>query len=567
MSNPVETIEFYPLLAGLSGGLALFLFGMDQLSSGLKAMAGESMKALLGRLTTNRFLGLLTGAFVTAVIQSSSVTTVVVVGFISAGVMTLSQAIGVIIGANIGTTVTAQIIASNVSALSLPMIAGGFAMLFFTRRGRVKHTGTFLMGLGLIFFGMSLMSDAMSPLRTYEPFMEAMAGMESPIKGILVGAAFTAIIQSSAATTGIVIVLASQGLITLEGGIALALGANIGTCVTAILASIGKPRESVQAALAHVFFNVGGVVVWIGFIDQLAGIVEWILAAEGGVYPSDARAIATAHTVFNVVNAALFIGFTTPLAVLLRRMLPEESKRKPAKASGGRFLDPELLGTPSLALNAARMEVGAIGETVQRMLTVAVPAALTGRRSSLEGLAHMDVDVDMAHRGLVEYLRRLGAGKMSENEGSELVHLVDIANHLENIGDVIETDLVHLGFRRLDTGVETTDHVVRRIARIHDLASESLALALKAVTGRNGDAARRVIAMNADINRLAAEIKEDGLQRLITADPDTIEGYSREVEAVECLRRIFYNAKQIAKAVVTEEEAVRLEAAAATASS
>ena len=231
------------LAMGLFGGLALFLFGMEQMSDALKSALGDQMKTLLAKLTRNRFTGALTGAFVTAVVQSSSVTTVLVVGFVSAGMMNMTQSIGVIMGANVGTTVTAQIVAFKVEEAALWMVALGFLMMFAARRERVKHYGSMLMGLGLIFYGMSLMGGAMDPLRSYEPILQLMAQMKNPLLAILVGALFTALVQSSSATTAIVITMAGQGLISLEAGIALAFGANIGTCITAQLAALGKPRE------------------------------------------------------------------------------------------------------------------------------------------------------------------------------------------------------------------------------------------------------------------------------------------------------------------------------------
>ncbi|HOG04168.1 MAG TPA: Na/Pi symporter, partial [Accumulibacter sp.] len=229
----------------LLGGLAIFLFGMLQMEEGLKAVAGERMKGILAKLTVNRFMGVGTGALVTAVIQSSSVTTVLVVGFISAGLMTLSQSVGVIMGANIGTTITAQIVAFKITKAALGMIAVGFAMLFIARSDRTKHYGEMLMGLGMVFFGMHVMSEAMEPLRSYQPFLDLMKSMDNPLVGVLIATAFTALIQSSSASTGIVIVMAGQGFISLQAGIALAFGANIGTCATALLAVIGKPREAV----------------------------------------------------------------------------------------------------------------------------------------------------------------------------------------------------------------------------------------------------------------------------------------------------------------------------------
>jgi len=266
----VSSPDWFNLGMGLFGGLALFLAGLELLSEGLKKAAGQTLKDVLAKLTTNRFMGAVTGAFVTGVLNSSSVTTVLVVGFVTAGVMSLTQSVGVIMGANIGSTVTAQLLAFNLSHYSLLPVALGFFMIFAAKRESVKFYGMMIMGLGLVFYGMGIMSDSMNPLRSYEPFLDILKRMEQPILGILAGAMFTALVQSSAATVGIAIAMASEGLLSLPAGIALALGANIGTCVTALMAALGKPTEAVRAATVHVLFNVIGVLVWLAFIPLLA---------------------------------------------------------------------------------------------------------------------------------------------------------------------------------------------------------------------------------------------------------------------------------------------------------
>ena len=377
----------------LYGGLALFLFGMEQMSDSLKAVAGDRMKDILAKLTANRFMGAITGAFVTAIIQSSSVTTVLVVGFISAGLMSMAQSIGIIMGANIGTTITAQIVAFKVTKAALLMIGVGFTMLFGSKKESIKHYGTMLMGLGLVFFGMSVMSDAMSPLRTYQPFLDLMIQMESPLVGILVAAAFTGLIQSSSATTGIVIVMASQGFITLPAGIALAFGANIGTCVTALLASIGKPREAVRAAVVHIGFNVAGVLIWVFFIDYLAQFVTSFspshpeLSGVDRLGAETPRQIANAHTIFNIANTLIFIGFTTQFARLVEWLVPDapldETKVLTVRA---KYLDEVLLTTPALALDRVRLEVLHMGEKVENMLKSIMPAIISGDSKALQAV-------------------------------------------------------------------------------------------------------------------------------------------------------------------------------------
>ncbi len=268
----------------------------------------------------------------TAVVQSSSVTTVLVVGFISAGLMSLTQSIGIIMGANIGTTITAQLIAFKITHYSLVLVAIGFFTLFCSKNEKARHYGHMIMGLGLIFFGMHLMSDGTKPLRSYQPFMEMMQQMDNPLWAILLAAGFTALVQSSSATTGLVITLAAQGFISLDAGIALIFGANIGTCITAILASIGKPREAVRAAVVHVLFNVAGVAIWFAFIPQLALFVTWLspanpdLVGTARLAAETPRQIANAHTVFNVANTMLLIWFTAPLAWLVQRIVPERAE-------------------------------------------------------------------------------------------------------------------------------------------------------------------------------------------------------------------------------------------------
>ncbi len=272
-------LDLVGLTIGLCGGLALFLYGMHELSDGLQAAAGERMKALLGKVTSNRFVAALTGAIVTAVIQSSSVTTVLVVGFVSAGLMSLTQSVGVIMGANVGTTITAQLVAFQVTQLAWLMVAVGFALASLSRRDQFRHSGTMLLGLGLLFLGLDQMSSATSPLQTYPLFLQLLRTLNHPVSGILIGAVFTALVQSSSATTGVVVMLASQGFLSLEAGIALAIGANIGTCVTAVVAAIGKPVDAVRVAVVHVLFNVLGALLWVGFIDQLADLARQISPA------------------------------------------------------------------------------------------------------------------------------------------------------------------------------------------------------------------------------------------------------------------------------------------------
>ena len=300
-----NSIHWNFLIMGLLGGLSLFLYGMAKMSEGMKKTAGDRMRSILAALTSNRVIGMTVGAFVTMIIQSSSATTVMLVSFVQAELMTYASAISIILGANIGTTITAQLVAFKLTDYALLMITIGFVMTMFSENDTIKHIGEAILGFGILFFGMKLMSDSMKPLRSFQPFIDIMRDLENPLTGILIGAIFTALIQSSSAFTGIVIVLAQQGLLTLEGGIPLIFGSNIGTCITAGLASIGTIRDAKRVAIAHVFFNIGGVLLFILFIPQLAEIVRWIspvseLTGTQKLAMESPRQIANAHTIFNI---------------------------------------------------------------------------------------------------------------------------------------------------------------------------------------------------------------------------------------------------------------------------
>jgi phosphate:Na+ symporter len=554
-----ETMDWWTMGMQLFGGLALFLFGMEQMADSLKAVAGERMKIILARLTTNRFMGAITGAFVTAIIQSSSVTTVLVVGFISAGLMSMAQSIGVIMGANIGTTITAQIVAFKVTKAALLMIAVGFGMLFFSKNEKIKQYGGMLMGLGLVFFGMSVMSDAMHPLRSYQPFLDLMTRMENPLVGILVAAGFTALIQSSSATTGIVIVMATQGFITLPAGIALAFGANIGTCVTAMLASIGKPREAVRAAIVHVMFNVFGVLLWVSFISQLADFVTWLSPSHGGLAGAERlaadtpRQIANAHTVFNIANTLIFIGLTGQFARLVEWLVPDRPLEEEELARP-RYLDDSLLETPSLALDRARLEIGNMGERVMEMLRLIMPAILAGDRTSLKQVAGIDDIVDTLHGHIITYLGDISRKPLTEEQTRDLLGLMAAANELENIGDIIETDLVYLGNQRISEGVSISPSTREMLTKLHDAVSRTAELANTAVVKNDPVAAHEVTSMKAVISKLTDKAAMHQAKRLVAEEPNRLAAYTIEMDIIEKLKRTYYFAKRMAKTVVPEGE-------------
>jgi len=553
-------INWWGMGMQLAGGLALFLFGMEQMAEALKVVAGGRMKAILGKLTTNRLTGLITGAGVTAVIQSSSVTTVMLVGFVSANLMSLSQAIGVILGADIGTTVTAQIVAFKVTKYALALVAVGFFLIFIGKRETIRHYGSLIMGLGLIFFGMAVMSAGMKPVRTYEPFILIMQSVSNPVIGILIATAFTAIIQSSSATMGVVIVLASQGLITLEGGIALALGANIGTCATAGLAAIGKPREAVRVAVAHVTFKIAGVLLVVLWIPALADLCREIspvsehLTGTERLARDTPRQIANAHTIFNVGVAFLFLPVATLFARFCEWVVPDEAVSFEEEAASRylpRPLDDILLDTPFLALEAVRSETGRLGERVVHMFDAILEALLSGSSQDLQLIEDMDKEVDALHGHAVLFLGKISMGEMTDQERRELMNLVRATNLLEEIGDIIETNLVILGHRRIEENIVVSKQTRAVISEFHEIVAKALEDAVKAIRDNNEDAAKRVVAMKGEIKALAERTTQHGLERLVADKPNRLQTYSREMEVFENFQRISTLCRSLAHASIT----------------
>ncbi len=545
-------LDGFALSTGLVGGLALFLFGMDIMTRALKRVAGDHMKTMLARMTGNRLVGVVTGASVTAIIQSSSITTVLLVGFISAGLMSTSQSVAVILGANIGTTVTAQVLAFKVTKIALPLLAVGFFVSLVAGREEWRQYGRIVLGLGLVFFGMSIMSDAMRPLRSFQPFLDFMQTLDHPALAALVGAGFTALVQSSSATTGILIVMAGQGLIGLEAAIALALGANIGTCVTAALASIGKPREAVRTALVHILFNVVGVVIWIGLVSQLADLARLISPMHpelGGLNRTAAeipRQIANIHTVFNVANAALFIGFTSQITRLVEWLVPDRPLAE-ADHSAPRFIDDQLIGTPVIALDAVRHEIVRLGGLVRDMLDAVIPAATSGSRLDLDRLKDMDRPIDALHRHIVGYLRNVSLGNLSAEQSDLLMALIKIANDLENIGDRVATGLVTSSKKRLDDGVIISEPTARAIADLHRKVLEALDEAIGALDTEDHSRAVAVRAMKQDLAERVENITRHEIARLQADEPRRLMTYAREIELIELLDDIFKTVRRIAR--------------------
>ena len=549
-----ESPDWVQLFLGLFGGLALFLGGLQLLSEGMTKAAGQTMKTVLAKLTTNRFSGALTGAFVTGVLNSSTVTTLLVVGFISAGFMSLAQSVGVIMGANIGSTVTAQLLAFNLSAYSLGPVAIGFFMMFGAKREKVKYYGMMIMGIGLVFYGMGLMSSGMTPLRSYEPFLQILKGLENPIAGIAAGAVFTAIVQSSAATVGIAIAMASEGLLALPAGIALALGANIGTAATTAFMGIlsSKSAEATRASVVHVAFNVLGTLIWLPVIWLLADMAVWIsptspelqgMARAAAEVP---RQIANANTLFNVLNTLLFIGFTGWFAKMAERLVPD--RELPAGVIiEPEFLDEAALKAPSVALQQVRLELGRMGEITLGMLRDVGPALRDRDVKRMEDIARRDDEVDILEGEILRYLGKIRMGQLTEQESAEFQQLMVAADNMENLADVIETDIVALARKASNIKAASEGETRTILTELFGSTVKSVELAVQAIRDNDQNAAESVLLMKDTFRDQTERLLSRKATRLTAEDPEYIELIRLQMGFVDQMRRIYTLAKRIAK--------------------
>ena len=551
--------EWFLISLGLIGGMTLLMYGIDKMSSALKIVASDKMKQLMWRLTRNRIMSLFTGAFITAVVQSSTVTTVLLVGFVSARLMSLAQSIGVILGADIGTTVTAQIFAFNINQYALLPVIIGFSIVGLMKSETAKHIGSAIMGLGLVFFGIDLMSHAVTPLKDQPFFLDSMAQLGHPLLGIAAGAIITALLRSSAATIAMVIPLAAQGLITIDAGIAIVLGANIGTCNTAILAALGKSREAIRVAVAHVLFKVCGVLLVLPFIPEFTALVIDMSPGEAGATSSALvpRQVANAHTLFNISVALIFLPFTTQFARFINYIVPDkpldETEIKP------QFLDNYLLSTPSLALTAVRSEMRRMGQEVNGMMELILPAVISGSRADLRRVEKKDEDVDSLHAHIIAYLGEISKKQLTDKQTTEMLGLMYATHHLENIGDLIETNLVNLGHQRIDSQVEMSVRTQEVITSVHQVVQRSITESLKAITELDSHAAERVLEMKGDFNKLIQNSVSHQTKRLVADERNRINAFSVEMDIIDRLQRVYFHSRRIATSTlsITEQKEPR----------
>ncbi len=467
--EPGKQISWFLLLTSLFGGMGMFLYGMEMMSDGMKVAAGNKMRSILEKLTSNRILAVGVGAFVTMVIQSSSATTVMLVSFVNSGLLSFAQGLGVILGSNIGSTITAQIVAFKITDYALALIAIGALLSLFSKKETSKNLGFVILGFGLLFYGMKVMSDGMKPLRTDPTFNSILTSFENPLMGILAGAIFTALIQSSSATTGIVITLASGGSITLEAGIPLIFGANVGTCVTALLAGLNASREAKRIAIAHVIFNVSGVALFFFWIPSFA---EWISQTSDNI----PRQIANAHTVFNILATVVFIPFTPLIAQLIIKYFPDEKIDRDISKPSVMHLDEKVFDNPAVAISNAQAEIRGVVGLLERVVgSVAMPFIAS---ESLHDIENEDEDfekglqtrvdkIEYLNKEISSYLIKINNHDLNDAQSLEVFTLVSVVNNINSIKNSVKLRFHDLLIKK-DIGSNVlSDSVVAEVESYH----------------------------------------------------------------------------------------------------
>lgn len=485
----------------LAGGLGLFLFGMKLMGDGLEMVAGSKLRGMIERLTKNKYMGALVGLVVTAVIQSSSATTVMVVGFVNAGLMNLAQAVGVIMGANIGTTVTGVMIAINLTAIAPIAVLIGVVMISFIKRNSVKHIGQIIAGFGILFMGMKMMSTAMEPLSESEVFTSLMTSFSNPLLGVLVGLVFTAIIQSSSASVGVLQALGAAGAITLPSAIYVIYGQNIGTCVTALISSVGTSKTARRTAVVHLMFNVFGAILFIviSMLFPFAELVQRI--APGSVMAQ----ISIVHVIFNIVCTAIMLPLSSLLVKVACKVIPGSD---PVKSSNSlAYLDARILSTPPVAVAQLFKEVDRMGQLAKETLGMAMDALITQDNTKVDQIYENENTINFLNRGIAEYLVKINGLDLEDYDRQALGSMYHVISDMERIGDHSE-NLCELAQTLKKSKQKFSPWAVEQATEMRNRVEAMLEEALQMFASRETQPQ-----MAADINR-REEIIDDATQEL-----------------------------------------------------
>ncbi|RST77701.1 Na/Pi cotransporter family protein [Siminovitchia acidinfaciens] len=537
-------MDLQTLLFMFFGGLGIFLYGIKTMGDGLQKVAGDGLRDLLDRFTTRPILGVLTGIVVTGLIQSSSGTTVLTIGLVTAGFMTLRQAIGVIMGANIGTTVTAFIIGINISDYALPIIAVGAFLIFFFKNHKVNNFGTVFFGFGALFFGLSLMGDAMKPLRGAQFFTDLTVSLsDHPLLGVLIGVVFTVIVQSSSASIALLQTLFDQGTITLHAALPILFGDNIGTTITAVLASIGASVAAKRAALTHVMFNVIGTILVLILFVPFTHFIEY-LQATLSLNPK--MTIAFAHGTFNVSNTIIQFPFIAVLAWIVTKLVPGEDtmiEYRPVHL-GEKFIRQ----SPSIALGQGKKEVLRMGEIAEQGLKEVSDYYKTKGKKHRELLPQIEDALNNLDKVITDYLVQISYHSLSDQDLKTHSSLLNTVMDLERIGDHIE-NIMELVDSQISSKVKFSESAMNDLDRMFELTSSTLHQALEALQEGNESKAGSVLANERLINKMEKDLRKKHIQRLNDNMCTGTAGIVY-VDIVSNLERIGDHAVNIAQAVI-----------------
>lgn len=539
------------LVLGLLGGLALFLYGMDASSEGLQKAAGDKMRAILGKLTNKPVMGVLVGTLTTAAIQSSSATTVMVIGFVSSTLMTLKQAIGVIYGCNIGTTLTVQLIAFNIAEYSPLLIALGFftSILFGARSQALKFAGQIVFGFGLIFFGMGFMSESMNPLRSVPAFTGLIASLgEKPLLGLLVSAFFTGIIQSSGAAIGISIALATQGILTLKAAIVIAFGANIGTTITALLGSLGSGTDGKRVALVHLLFNVIGVLLFFPFLSLFTQSMK---ALTDVVEPGNiSRAIANAHMFFNFINTVFFLPFTGVMERLVRAIIKDSQQREITFRP--QFIQPGDIKSVSLSLEKTRRELlrtwGICSQNLGCLTGIFRPQVPIDTMETAHHQINVLVDA------ITKYLRDLARLTLTTNEAREAAYYLHIAGNLRHLSSAVLTELLPILKITSKQTEKFSDQQQNDVLFLVDKIIELFEKNRSAFEQKQMALAEEAGLLYKKLKFLIKKIQSQNLEHLLTTTETNSESINRYVEFLDALRTIASDVHQLSKTILENQD-------------
>lgn len=542
----IVDIDVQKMIFEFIGGLGIFLFGIKFMGDGLKNSAGDKLRDILDRFTTNPLMGVLAGIFVTVLLQTSTGTTVLTVGLVSAGFMNLRQAIGVIMGANIGTTVTAFIIGIKISDYALPIIAVGAVLLFFFKKKKIHYIGQVVFGFGALFFGLSLMGDGLKPLRGIEAFHELTVSMSTnPILGVVIGTVFTVIVQSSSATIGILQELHGQGLIDLRASLPVLFGDNIGTTITAILASIGTTIAARRAALTHVIFNLIGTVI---FLIILKPFTTFVAMLRDSMSLNPEMTIAFAHGIFNTTNTIVQLPFIAVLAYIVTKLIPGEDSAIEYKAQ---HLDPIFIEqSPSIALSQAKEEVIRMGQ----FATIGLEESSNYLKTRLQKHADMGLQLEDAinnlDRKITDYLVALSSAPLTAHESEEHSILMDTVRDIERIGDHFE-NVIELVDHQVTGKLKLTESAMADLDEMFALTIQTVTQAIKALEDNDKEAAREVVKKEDQIDSMERTLRKKHILRLNEGECTGSSGIVF-VDIVSNLERVGDHAVNIAEAVLGE---------------